>query len=256
MEEKNYDFRKRHWTVHQPGRRDPARTARAGETLLESGWAIGCGSGLVMENAVRDFQDYLWTSMGVSAGRAAAAGEKVIWIDTDETVERGFVLEVAPDAVTVRLAKDAEAFRAIVYMEDVMNLEGAPVLPLGETVRRPLYELRAVHSGCGIDQFPDAELSATVHAGYDAIVVFVKDFDTTTAGHCDINDIIQRATRYGIGVMLYNYIRSYVHPEDPKAAEVFDAAYGELFRRYPDALSISLCGESLEFPCRDPHTTG
>ena len=261
MTEKNYDFRKRHWTVHQPGRRDPARLPKDGEVCLGDGWRIAADGGTVAENAARDFQDYLWTSMGVSAGRttagrAAEKGEKVLYIGTDGSVERGFIIDAASDRVTVRLAKDSEAFRAVVYLEDVMNLEAAPVIPLGTTVRRPLYELRAVHSGCGIDQFPDAELLATVHAGYDAIVVFVKDFDVTAAGPCDINDIIQRAKRYGIGVMLYNYIRSYVHPSDPKAAEVFDAAYGELFRRYPDALSISLCGESLEFPSRDPHTTG
>ena len=137
-----------------------------------------------------------------------------------------------------------------------MNLEGAPVLPLGKTVRRQLYDARSVHSGCGLDEFPDEELLATVHAGYDTIVIFVKAIDQTTAGHCNINDVIQRAKRFGIGVILYNYIQTFVHPGDPKAPEIFDAAYGELFRRYPDAVGVMLCGESLEFPSQDPHTTG
>lgn len=254
--EKNYDFRKRHWTVHQPGRRNPMRQQAAGELWIDSSWSIGTSACTVAENAIKDYQDYLWASMGVSVRRVKEQTAKTIWLEVDEALERGFVLQAQDDGVVVRLAKDAEAFRAVVYLEDIMNLEGAPVIPLGETVRRPLYDMRSVHSGCGIDEYPDEELRAIVHAGYDAIVVFVKDIDQTTAGHCDINDIIQRASRYGLGVMLYNYIPAFIHPDDPKAEETFDRAYGELFRKYPDAVGVAFCGESLEFPSKDPHTTG
>ena len=55
-----------------------------------------------------------------------------------------------------------------------MNLEGAPVLAHGRLVRRPLYDYRSVHSGCGIDEYPDAEFNAIVHGGYDTIVLFVR----------------------------------------------------------------------------------
>lgn len=256
MPEKNYDFRRRHWTVHQPDRRDAQRQVQSGELLLDSSWSLGCDSGQVMENAVRDFQDYLWVSMGISARRAGAKAPKTIWFEVDAALDRGFILDVSEGAVLVRLSRDMDAFRASVYLEDIMNLEAAPVLPIGRTVRRQLYDTRSVHSGCGLDEFPDEELLATVHAGYDTIVIFVKDIDRTTAGHCNINDVIQRAKRYGVGVMLYNYIRTFIHPDDPRAPEVFDAAYGELFRRYPDAIGVMLCGESLEFPSKDPHTTG
>ena len=256
MSEKNYDFRARHWTVHRPGRRDPARLCAPGEVLIDDGWTLGGDGGEVTENAVRDLQDYLWTSMGVSVRMSGTRDTRTIWFTVDISVERGFVLNVTPEGVLVRLAQDSQAFRAGVYIEDVMNLEGAPVLPSGETVRRPLYDYRSVHSGCGIDEYPDAELLATVHAGYDAIVLFVKDFDLTAAGYCNIADVIRRAGRFGIGVMLYNYMTTFIHPSDPNAPAVFDAAYGELMRRYPDAMGIMLTGESLEFPSRDPHTTG
>ena len=180
---------------------------------------------------------------------------RTIWLEEDHSLGQGFVLDVKPDSILIRLSNDKEAFRATVYLEDVMSLEGAPVLNIGETVRKPLYDSRSVHSACGIDSYPDAELLATVHAGYDTIVVFVKDFDQTASGYCNISDVIRRASNFGIGVLLYNYIQTYIHPEDPGAASVFDATYGELFRRYPDAVGISLCGESLEFPSHDPHTT-
>ena len=77
MVEKNYDFRKRHWTVHQPDRRDMTRTAGENEVLLESGWYLGGNGGTVTENALRDFQDYLWVSMGVSVGGPAGGEDPV-----------------------------------------------------------------------------------------------------------------------------------------------------------------------------------
>ena len=254
--EHNYDFRARHWQVHRPDRRNPARTASADELMLDAGWRLGGEGGEVLSNALRDFQDYLWVSMALSLPMTNRCGEKTIWFRVDPTLARGFRLDVAPDHVLVTLCADSEAFRASVYLEDLMNLEQAPVLSLGTTVRRPLFDYRSVHSGCGLDEYPDAELLATVHAGYDSIVLFVKDFDRTTAGYCNIADVIRRAKRFGILVFLYNYIPAFIHPDDPNAEQVFDATFGELFRRYPDAAGLSLCGESLEFPSRDPNTTG
>lgn len=256
MAEKNYDFRARHFTVHQPCRRNTSRTVKPDEILLDSSWSLGGEAGAVTEKALADFMDYLWIGWGISAARTAKPIPHTVWFTVDASLDKGFVLEVSESRVVVRLAADAEAFRAVVYMEDVMGLEGLPVLPKGETVRRPMYRHRSVHSGCGIDEYPDEELLATVHAGYDAIVVFVKDFDCTAAGHCNINDIIRRASRFGIKVLLYNYMSTYYHPDDIGADKIFDAVYGELFRRYPDAAGIYLVGESLQFPSRDPHTTG
>lgn len=254
--EKNYDFLARHWNVHSPKRRNPDRAVLPGELLLNENWTLGCSGGRVSTNAIKDFQDYLFTSMKLSVKLTDTKQSRTIWLEEDHSLGQGFVLDVKPDSILIRLSNDKEAFRATVYLEDVMSLEGAPVLNIGETVRKPLYDSRSVHSACGIDSYPDAELLATVHAGYDTIVVFVKDFDQTASGYCNISDVIRRASNFGIGVLLYNYIQTYIHPEDPGAASVFDATYGELFRRYPDAVGISLCGESLEFPSHDPHTTG
>lgn len=254
--EHNYDFRARHWQVHKPNRCDPARAADAGELMLDASWRLGGAGGEVLTNALRDFQDYLWVSMGLSLPMTSCDGDRTIWFCVDPTLARGFRLDVTPAHVLVTLCADSEAFRASVYLEDLMSLEQAPVLSCGTVTRRPLLDYRSVHSGCGIDEYPDAELLATIHAGYDAIVLFVKDFDCTTAGYCNISDVIRRAKRFGILVFLYNYIPAFIHPDDPGSEQVFDRTFGELFRRYPDAAGLSLCGESLEFPSKDPHTTG
>ena len=253
--ERNYDFRARHWQVHLP-RRNAARTVQSGEILIDSSWSVGGCGGTVTEKALADFRDYFWVSMNESVSMTDTPGSKTIWFSMDESLEKGFVLDVEADQVSIRLAKDSEAFRAVVYLEDCMNLEGAPVLSMGQTVRKPLYDYRVVHSGTGIDEFPDSELLALVHAGYDSIVIFIKDFDRTAAGPCNIKDIMTRAKQFGLASFLYNYMPSYVHPSESRAQEVFDSIYGEMIRRYPDTVGLMLYGESLEFPSKDPHTTG
>lgn len=256
MKESNYDFRKRHWEVHKPCRRKEGRLPTAQETLIDNLWKIGGNGGSVTERAIADFQDYLWTSMGVSVQRTNTQGEKTIWISMDAHLDKGFRIDTSANAIRIALAKDEDAFRAIVYMEDCMNLDGAPLMQQGCTVRKPLYRWRSVHSGCGLDAYPDEELLATVHAGYDAIVLFIKGFDRSAVGYCDINDTVQRAKKYGIKTFLYNYIATFIHPDESTAAQVFDSVYGELFRRYPDVAGIHMAGESLEFPSKDPNTTG
>ena len=257
--EKNYDFRFRHFCVHKPGRRDPERTVKEKETLLDASWRLGCspGASSMVKRAVDDLQDYFSKSMDLSLTITGEKGAKTLWIEEDPSLEAlSFLLEVTHDSITVRAVDGKHALRSMVYMEDVMNLEGAPLLPQGAVKRKSLYRNLAVHSGCGIDEFPNEELNGILHAGYNCIDIFLKDIDTTTMGHCNINDIILRAKEYGISTAFHNYIRCYQHPDDPGAQERFDKVYGEIFKRYPDAVSIGMVGESLEFPSKDPATSG
>ncbi len=258
MDQQNYDFRCRHWEVHRPGRRVEQRQASFFEVMLDEHWALGCPESAdpLTRRAITDFQDYLLTSMNLSLRIVHQKGERVFWFDVNAALSRGFLVEVSAMQILLAGSEPAMVFRGSVHLEDCMNLEGAPGLPLGTMERKPLYDYRNVHSGCGIDEYPDAELNAIVHAGYDMIVLFVKDFDRTAVGCCNFNDVIRRAKSFGLGVMFYNYMKSYKHPDDVDAEAFFDAIYGELFRRYPEAAGISLCGESLEFPSKDPATTG
>ncbi|MDD3953375.1 MAG: hypothetical protein PHY82_05610 [Lentisphaeria bacterium] len=258
MKEQNYDFRLRHWEVHRPGRRVERRQASFFEVMLDEHWLLGCPdtADSVTRRAILDFQDYLLTSMNLSLRIVHQKEERVLWFDVDPALDRGFLVEVSATQILLSGSEPAMVFRGSVHLEDCMNLEAAPLLPLGTMQRKPLYKYRNVHSGCGIDEYPDAELNAILHAGYDMIVLFVKNFDQTTIGYCNFNDVIRRAKSFGLKVMFYNYMKSYKHPDDTDAEKFFDAIYGELFRRYPEAAGISLCGESLEFPSKDPATTG
>lgn len=258
MSEKNYDFRKRHWEYHKPDRRDPARKAKKNEVLITDEWKIGCAGDKdsIALIAVKDFQDYLFTSMGVSTALATEPGDKVIWVEVSPKVKRGFVINAAKSRVKITAAEDKMTFRATIHMEDIMNLEGAPVLELGKLVRKPMYDTRTVHSGTGLDYYPDEELLGLLHAGYNCIDLFLVDIDKNRLGYCDFNDIITRAARFGIKTVFLNYLQTFTHPDEDGAQEKFDAVYGNIFRHYPGAAGIGLCGESLEFPSRDPATTG
>ncbi len=255
--EKNYDFRARHWQIHKPGRRFDERVPLDSEIIIDENWKLGFAedSDIVIVNAMNDFQDYLFVSMGISLKITRTKGEKVIWMEESATRKKGFDLTVEDNAVIISTFP-MDAFKAVVHMEDIMNLEGAPILQKGTFDRTPIYNNISIHSGSGIDDYCDNELLAAVHAGYDAINIMVKDFDVTAAGPANINDIIERAARFGIKSVLFNYMECYHHPDEDNVQHYFDEIYGELFRRYPKAVGIGMCGESLSFPSKDPHTSG
>ena len=94
-----------------------------------------------------------------------------------------------------------------------MNLKHAPVVKMGEECRKPLFSPRMVHSGYGLDMFPDAHLNAIAHTGMDAILVFTKDANITPQGYLDFNELIYRAAAYGIDVYAYSYLKSLKHPD-------------------------------------------
>lgn len=264
MSERNYDFKERMRVVHQPGRHLADFRPRADEAVLDPSWylvATAEAAPLCLK-AMLDFQEYLFVSQGVSvrlAAEAAPAGAPVLRLSTavgGPLEKSGFVLETKAGGITVAAQDIAGFWNAVVYLEDQMNFRGGPALAHGSQRREATIRMRRVHSGCGIDDYPDWQLRALIHAGFSTIEIFVKDFEKTAGGHVEINDVIKRAGEYGLDTFLYNYMPSYKHPDEPDAEEFFDRIYGELFRRYPDAVGIGLCGESLEFPSKDPATTG
>ena len=257
LTEKNYDFRKRHWEYHKPDRRDPERLAAEDEVMLTADWKIGAAPGNpIAKIAADDFQEYLEKSMGISLPIVKTDGANTLWIDVSEELAEGFRLTVESNHIRLTAAEDKMTFRGTIHLEDLMNLEEAPVLKKGEFIRRPMYLRRIVHSGTGLDAYPDQELLALLHAGYDTIDLFLVGLDRNRLGYCDFNDIIERADRYGIEAVFHNYIQTFVHPDEEGAQAKFDAAYGEIIRRYPKIKQLSLCGECLEFPSRDKATTG
>ncbi|MBP5300759.1 MAG: hypothetical protein J6Y80_05075 [Victivallales bacterium] len=261
--ESNYDFVKRHFQVFVPGRRDFGRTACSDELALDSSWRIAvpqvhCG---LQARAAHDLQEYLRVSQMLSlpvetlADVPAAAPPRTILFRESPELAHGYAIEVTASSVTVN-AGPMEHLAAAVRLEDRMNFTNAPVLRVGTEHRSRLIEVTEVHSACGDDEYPDEELNAIAHAGYNCIVEFMTAPDQNRHGACDLPALIRRAAGFGLYVTAYSYLRCWKHPDEPDAQAAFDAVFGEFARRNRGLHRIKLVGESLEFPSRDPHTSG
>jgi len=259
--EKNFDFLRRFAEIHQTGMRDNTQLPESDEIEITEQWQLVFPEKFsgVYRTAALDFQQYLLISLGLSLTISFEVpkelSHKIIFcIDPDISCRQQ--ITVAADHILVKAVSDKEVFRAAIYLEDLMNLRRAPFLKQKNISRDAKYRMRSVHSGAGIDDYPDWQLSAIAHAGFDTIEFFFKDFELSSGGPRRINNIIDRAADYGLSVMFYNLKSSFKHPDDPDAEEFFDSIYGELFRRYPNAIGLTLCGESQEFPSKDPRSSG
>lgn len=275
MSERNYEFRRRLNQVHQSDRRAAGLRPKRAETAVTAEWRIvvAASASPYLLRVAQDVQDYFLVSMGLSlllergepSAVLSASSPKAIVVGTSAelpelgeglSVPRSYRLVVKRDAVVVCGCDERGAAQGCYYLEDLMNLREAPFLQLGDQVRSPVFQPRMIHSGWGIDLFPDPHLNAIAHAGIDAILVFVKGPNRTTVGHLDINDLIDRAAGFGLDVYLYSYLHSSKHPDDYEAAAFYDGTYGELMRAHPQAKGIVLVGESCEFPSKDERTKG
>ena len=270
--EQKFDFLKRIQVVHKPDRRDVSRKVAAGELEIDNSWKIAMtrNAGKLIRRAASDFQDYLFVSMGVSVpvvyvDKAAKAANTIMLTtvaeygrDLTEVPEKrgSFFFDGDENGILICGVDERSVFYGTIHLEDKMNMTEAPCLKMEKYLRTPLTRMRSTHSGSGIDDFPDSQLNAIVHAGFNAIDIFIKAPNLLRKGPCDVNDIIDRAESYGLDVVLYSYLSSYKHPDDADCEAFFDSVYGEVFRRHPKAAALHLVGESLQFPSKDPHTSG
>ncbi|MBE6651268.1 MAG: hypothetical protein E7613_08140 [Ruminococcaceae bacterium] len=259
--EKNYEFRHKMLKIHREDIRDKKLVPSFDEIEIKDGFVIDISRTMteVVLTAAKDLQDYLLISMGVS-----------VLIDTKGSVAgESISVDIAPNKLTnakgymgYKLSFDKgikiDAFdergiaQAFYYLEDMMTLRSAPFIKKEVIENKAMYSPRMIHSGFGIDQFPDCHLRDIAHSGMDAILVFTKDVNTTTCGFLDFNELIVRAAKYGIDVYAYSYMKSKFHPLDEGAEEYYESTYGRLFEKCPGLKGVTLVGESVGFPSRDP----
>ena len=127
-----------------------------------------------------------------------------------------------------------------------------------------------VHSGYGLDNFPNEHLLSIAKAGMDAIIVYAGHPDShlhgfpdpdalwpgTGRGYCDFANLAWRAEGYGLDVYVYSQMVCDRAPDAPDAYDYYDASFGRIFREAPALRGLILVGESFEFPSKDPHTSG
>lgn len=254
--ERQYEFRAELERVHERGLRDEAVRPAQNEFEIRDGAVISLPADRteVLENASRDFAEYLLVSMGVGAAVSVRSGEGALKIVIDKSVgARTSRIETTDKGVKVTAFDERAAAQALYHLEDMMSLRRAPYLSKGVYTRTSRFSPRMVHSGWGMDLVPENYMRRMAHYGYDALLVYVKRVGKTKscAAFEDINAIIRRAAAHGIDVYLYTSVKAYVHPDDPGAQKVFDDTYGEIARAYPEAKGLILVGESCSFPSKD-----
>lgn len=270
LQEKNYDFRKRMLEVHKKNLRDMNMVLRENEVEIKNGFTIFVSeaAGDVMINAVKDFADYLLTSMNlfvmIKVGQYDGQENAIVVALSSETGAelgnavgyRGYRIDTLSSVILVNGYDERGAAQALYSLEDIMSIRRAPYLPMGTVCRKPMYSPQMVHSGYGLDKYPDEYLMRIAHEGRDAILIFVTDVNTTPYGYLDFNELIHRAARYGIDVYAYSDMKSEKHPDEPDAEAFYEGTYGKLFRMCPGLKGVSLVGESVEFPSKDEHISG
>jgi hypothetical protein len=278
-----YDYHKQlaESPVHR-ARRDPEARPQAGEMALpEHGWRLlwNRHSSPLLETAVRDFQDYLSTSMQVQvevAGLETLADgpglSQSIVVGTREqlpgcgTALRGpkdYEIVATPGRLTVCGFDERGAMYGLYNLEARMNLREAPYLPADlRTVRHSLYDTRMVQSWMGWMEWPDSILSHLAHDGFDAIFASVyanPNGDRTTAetstefyarllhkvrrqDPARMRDLIDRAARFGIKVytpIIYQYLGT------PESEAGLRLLVRDILKQFPDLQGYVLLTEGF-----------
>jgi len=258
QEERKYQFRERLCVVHPANIRDPLAKKAPGEMALEDCFVLSVPADAsdVLLTGARDFCDFLFTSMDISAAISRKRNGMIsVVIDPAYGSYKAFRAEITPEQITITAHDERGAAQGLFFLEDEMTARHAPFLTCGVTERAPLFSPRMTHSGYGIDEFPDSHLAQIAHAGMDAILVMTSGTYNSMRGHTDFNDLIRRAAKWGLDVYAYSYYRSLKHPSAPDADAHYQSTYGELFRHCSGLKGVVLVGESVGFPTKDPNAS-
>lgn len=259
MKEQNYDFRKRMSEIHKPDIRNFNLLCNDNQYEIQNGCIISIpeNAGLVVLTAARDFADFLLDSMNVSVRicKGCAADANITLLPEPKDLGeangyKGYRMDVT-DSIKISAFDDRGAAQAFYRLEEEMSFLKAPFINKGTIKNRPLFSPQMVHSGFGLDMYPDSHLSQIAHAGRDAILIFVKDLYITPYGYLDFNDLIRRAEKFGIDVYAYSYMDCAKHPDDIGAEEFYESTFGKLFKNCPKLKGLIFVGESMNFPSKD-----
>jgi len=254
--EKRYEFRKRLLNIHKKDIRDFSSVPGNDELVFKDGLKIVIpeNSSEVTLTAVNDFVQYMFISMNMSVmiSKKNEPLDNAVICSIAESQTEDYIIKT-DYCVRIYAKNERSLAQAFYCLEDKMTLRKAPFIKKEDIKHTFLFSPRMVHSGFGFDNYPNEHLASIAHAGMDAILVFVKGVNQTPAGFMDFNELIYRASRYGLDVYAYSYLKSEMHPEDEGAQEFYDNLYGSIFKACPGFKGVILVGESVGFPSKDEH---
>ena len=261
--EKIFDWKKRFYQVHKPDRVDPQALANLSGTKVTAGWKVvpQAGAGEVLKNVAWDLTDYFAVSMNTKVA-LAEAGESTpnsIWVGVDETLgERNFRIEVLADRIVITGSDERSAAQGCYQLEDMMNMNQAPIAEPGVTEKHIRFDTRIIHGGLLFDEYPDELLRLLAHGGITSIKIGLKNAWEDESLRDGINNTMLRAKAWGLDTSCYvpHIFKNIYHPDDPGAFEYYESLYGKLVEIFPHFKHLQVVGECCEFPSKDPRTTG
>ena len=261
--EKNYQFKTQLLQVHKKDIRDLSVEPKKTDFVFDDDVQIivkDLDIDQVIMTAVRDFEDYLFTSMNVCVSVKLAQSKKAktltICLNQDLGKASGYMgyrIKTTSKAILLEGYDPRGIAQGLYYLEDMMNYIHAPYISADTIERKALFSPRIVQSPFGMFSYPDEAFMLMAHRGEDAIDLWLKDPYTDKMGNpIDVNLIAQRAKKYGVDVYVEIYAPNEMHPTDDGAQEYYDKLYGEIFDVCPIIKGIMVEGECSNFNSRDP----
>lgn len=260
-EQNNYDFKSELLVVHEPNIRNTNIKKQVGEFEFIDGMKIFVENfdNEVIITAVRDFEDYLFTSHGVSVliTKNPKDAEVILRLGNDLGDAEGYMgyrLTVTENKVKIEGHDDRGVAQGLYYLEDLMNIKKAPIVKQLKVERKALFAPRITQSPFGMYEWNDTAFKILAHRGFDTIDLWITDPWTNKRGEfIDIRLIAERAKKYGIDVFVELFAPHTAHPDDEGAQEFYDNLYGTLFKVCPSIKGLTLVGEATNFASRDPN---
>ncbi len=261
--EHRYEFKKDLLQVHKKDRRDLSLKATPGEFEITNGVNIllptSCDS--VILTAAKDFSDYLLTSMKLSSMVTYCEYDNTCLIklvlNTDIEEASGYMgyrISFTDNTVLVEGYDSRGIAQGLYFLEDLMNLRKGPFLERKVIKKKALFSPRLIQSPFGMFEFTDECLSYLAHLGYDALELWIKGLNLTKRDdYLDMYLLCERAEKYGIKIYIELYAPHSMHPSDPGAQSFYDNLYGKIFEACPKICGLTLLGEAIGFPSRDPN---
>ncbi len=261
--ERNYEFKNKLMQIHKKDIRNYDLEPLENEFVIEDNFKIILpkNADIVIRTAVNDFIDYLSVSMDICAGIAKTAQDSniiTLLLNTDIEEASGYMgyrISISEMGITLEGYDPRGIAQGLYYLEDLMNIRKAPYIKYDVIKRKSLLPLmRATQSPMGMLQYPDEILSRIAHFGMDTLELWLKDYQTDQRGYyIDVNNLCERAEKYGIKILVQFYTPHSVNVYDEGAEAFYDNIYGELFRNCPKVWGVSFIGEATKYCTCDPH---
>ena len=260
--ERPFDFAKRLLQVHKPNRLNSEKAATLTGTKITADWHITTAENApkLIKNVAWDLNDYFAVSMNVTVPQTTAQGSapNTIWIALDETLpERSFRILVTDDSISIYGSNDRAAAQGCYALEDMCNLNEAPIVAPCDKTMQMRFSPRMINSGMPSgNDLPDEHLRLMAHYGFDATMIGTRNILTDPEYCQKANEIIERAANWGLDIYSFISFKNTVHPDEPGAFEHYEGMHGKLVELCPNIKGLIVVGESCEFPSKDPRTTG